>query len=253
MEEFNGLIKKFDVDVVYCAKRYENDGEFSLRDKSGLKEISTDEITEPVMMSDNLKDRMNKFCTLKYISMSCNQFFKRTFISKQNITFPPLRCGEDFFIGFRALCLAKKILCVPNAWYVWRQTVDSVTRGELPVEKLIHRWTDSLFKGVGIIDELMNKLKFFGEHPEYRHRVYELLIHYHANRVIKLYAQIPAHLLDELIRRELSEVKDKTALTAFLFSRMNVFNVQLNRQSLMIRQMDAYIKQLQAQLKSLQG
>ena len=242
LEEFNNLTGKYEVDVLYCAKYYENIGEFSLRDRNGLKEVFTDNITEPVLMSDNLKDRMDKFCEHKYIALSCNQLVRRSFILKNDIKFPLLRCGEDCIFGFYLLCLAKKILCVPNAWYVWRQNVDSVTRGELPVDKLIHRWVDSLFKGVAINDKLMNKIKFFSERPEYRHRVYELFIYYHANRITNLYAQIPAGQLDPLIRRELEEVKDKTALTAFLFSRMNVFNVQVNVQNELIRQMEEHIK-----------
>ena len=254
LEEFNALIEKFDADVVYCPKHYENVGEFSLNDKTSLKIITDDEVTEPSVMSDSLKERMNKFCKYKYISYSWNQLIKRDFIAENNLFFHNLRCGTDCIFGFYSLCLAKKILSVPNVWYVWRQTnIDSITKSKLPVEKLIHRWVDSLFKGVGIIDELMNEISFFREHPEYKHHVYELFIGYHAHRVVELYAQIPAWQLDGLIRRELSEVKDQTALTAFLFSRMNIFNVQLNRQNLMIRQMDAYIKQLQEQLKALQG
>ena len=254
LEEFNRLIKKFDVEVLYCTKYYVNTAEFSLKDKLGLKVASTDEINEPVLMSNNLKERLDKFCEKKYISFSWNQFFKRAFIAKNNIKFPPLRCGTDYFFGLYALCLAKNILCVPNLWYVWRQTnKDSITKAALSADKMLHRWVDSLFKGINIIDTLIYKIKFFSEHPEYKHRLYELLIYYHTHRVANLYAQIPAYQLDGLIRRELDEVEDKTALTAFLFARMNVLNVQLNRQAAVLHNLNVLVQHLQAELNKLKN
>lgn len=250
LEELNAFIKNFDVDIVYCVKHYRNFGEFSLKDKSGLTAVSTDDINEPMFMSDNLKDRMDKFCATNYMPFSWNQIFKRSFISQNNITFPPIRCGTDCFFGFYAVCLARKILCIPNLWYVWRQTnPNSITKAQLLVEQRIHRWVDSLFKGVGIMDKFMNKIDFFCENPKYKYAVYELLIYHHANCLIPLYDQIPAWELDELIRRELDEVKDQTALMAFLFNRMNDFNVRLNKQHNLIQEQQKIIQQLQTQLQ----
>ena len=113
LEEFNSLVEKFDVDVVYCPKHYENTCEFSLSDKKTLKEIEDDLVTEPVM-SDNLKDRMDKFCEHRYIAYSCNQLVRRSFILKNDIKFPLLRCGEDCIFGFYLLCLAKKFYVYPT-------------------------------------------------------------------------------------------------------------------------------------------
>ena len=62
------------------------------------------------------------------------------------------------------------------------------------------------------------------------------------NYLLKYYAQIPAWQLDEIIRRELSDVHNKTPLMAFLFSRMNVFNVQLQQQGALIQQMNTLVQ-----------
>lgn len=99
------------------------------------------------------------------------------------------------------------------------------------------------------MDNFMNKINFFRENPKYKYAVYELLIYHHTICVIPLYAQIPSYELDELIRRELDEVTDQTALTAFLFARMNVFNVRLNKQQQLILEQQQIIQQLQAQLQ----
>ena len=46
----------------------------------------------------------------------------------------------------------------------------------------------------------------------------------------------------------MEQIEDKTALTAFLFNRMNVFNVNLIQQQNLIRQQQAQIQQLQQKL-----
>ena len=250
LEEFKKLIEEFKVDMIYSVNHYENTEKTALSDKKMLKKFSTDNrITSPFLLSDNLQYRMNILCEHRYMPFSWNQFIRRDFVVKNEITFPPLRAGTDFIFGFYLICLAKNILCVPNLWYIWRQdNKNSITKASLPVDKLIHRWVDSLFKGTMIIDQLMTKIDFFQEFPDYKHRVYKLLIDYHARRIIPLYAQIPAGQLDSLIRKELSEVKDTTALTAFLFARMNVLNVQLLQAQKILDSKDAQIKKLQAQL-----
>lgn len=77
-----------------------------------------------------------------------------------------------------------------------------------------------------------------------------MLWHY-TPKILPYYAQIPAIQLDELIRSELDKVEDKTALTAFLFSRMSVFNINLMKQSQIIQEQQAKIQELQAQINSL--
>ena len=62
------------------------------------------------------------------------------------------------------------------------------------------------------------------------------------NYLLDIYAQIPTWQIDELIRHELEGVKDKTALMAFIFDRMHIFNLKLNQQVLMLQQMNAQIQ-----------
>lgn len=122
----------------------------------------------------------------------------------------------------------------------------------MPADKMIHRWTDSLFRGLKILDDFMANFELFQKNPEYKYQVFELLIKNHTIRIFPLYAQIHAAQLDGLIRRELEQVKDKNALTAFIFSRMSSLNINFLKQNQIIQQQQKQIQDLQAQLQSLQ-
>jgi hypothetical protein len=110
---------------------------------------------------------------------------------------------------------------------------------------------------------------FLNIDSKYKYMIFNNLVNMSAERFLPLYAQIPEWQMDHLIRRELDEVEDKTALTAFLFARMNVLNVQLNqainllnqqpkeiqdfqRQQMALQQQQAIIQQQAAQIQQLQ-
>ena len=255
LAELYATAEKFGVDIVYCEKYYRAPGETVTTDKSQLKEETLQRggfVSEPTFMPENLAERIKEFYEHKFIAFPWNQMIRRDFIVENDIEYPNLRQGEDFVFGFYELCLAEKILRVPYVNYVWRNNPDSMTWGKLPVDKLIHRWTDSFFRGTEMMDEFMNRLALFNEQPQYRHMVFELTTHFHLCHVVPLYGQIPAGQLEGLIRRELAGVKDKTALTAFLFAQRNIFYVNLLKQQQQIQQLQAQLQQAQPSQFQLQ-
>lgn len=253
LTELYTTAEKFGVDIVYCEKYYRAPGETVTTDKSQLKEETLQRggfVSKPTLMSENLAERIKEFYEHKFIALPWNQIIRRDFIVENNIEYPDLRQGEDFVFGFYELCLAEKILRIPYVNYVWRNNPESITWGKLPVDKLIHRWTDSFFRGTEMMDEFMNRFELFNEQPQYRHMVFELTTHYHLCHVVPLYGQIPAGQLEGLIRRELVGVKDKTALTAFLFAQRNIFYVNMLKQQQILQQQQQQIQQLQTQLQA---
>ena len=237
IEELYTLAKKFDADVVHCGKNYSAD-EILPTDKNSLKVHSLAEgtlSTEPSLLSRNLAERVKLFVEHRINWVTVCNFVRRNFLMHHDINFPTISVGEDVPYTLKLLWESKNFLCVPNLVYVYR----------------IRKNSQSL--GIEYLDKYMSGIDFFVQRPDFRCAVLDFFKGLQSYDVLPMYEQFQPFQIEGLIRRELNEVKDKTALTAFLFSRMNVFNVQLNRQNLMIRQMDAYIKQLQAQLKSLQG
>ena len=255
IEELYTLAKKFDADVVHCGKNYSAD-EILPTDKNSLKVHSLAEgtlSTEPSLLSRNLAERVKLFVEHRINWVTVCNFVRRNFLMHHDINFPTISVGEDVPYTLKLLWESKNFLCVPNLVYIYRIRKNSQSDVNSDVYKRIKHRVKSVFLGIEYLDKYMSGIDFFVQRPDFRCAVLDFFKGLQSYDVLPMYEQFQPFQIEGLIRRELNEVKDKTALTAFLFSRMNVFNVQLNRQSLMIRQMDAYIKQLQAQLKSLQG
>ena len=254
LETLSRLAKKFNADVIHCEKYFQAEGDTVTTDKKLLTERSgelTEFVTKPTFISDKLEDRVRDFGNFKMIGYTCNNFIKRRLIVENDIKFPALRAGEDHIFTFFLLSFAKNILRVPYTFYVYRNTDAGITHGKnLSVEKLIHRWTESLFKGTGILDKFMNEFEVLKNNSELKYLVFASFLQYHVINLLNVYAQIPAHRLDDLIRQELSEVEDKTALTAFLFNRMEFLTINNIRMQNHIKQQAAQIQQLQSQLNS---
>ena len=200
-------------------------------------------VTEITLISDTAKI-IGAFGTSKMPTYSWTYFFRRKIITENNITFPKIIHGEDEIFDFHALCAAKNVVCIPNVFYVYRIHSNSLLHKQLTVEKYISDWYSSVFKAIGILDEIMSKFKFFEENPEYKYLIFDSYTRKNVIAAPQIYSQINAGKIDKLIRREIEPVKDKTPLAAFLFARMNVFNANILQQQNVIRQLQAQIQQL---------
>lgn len=255
MEELFNVAENFSADVVHCEKFYRAAGETVTTDKNFLQAFSLEQtnfVAQPTFMPGEIAERIKAFGTEKFWVVPWNIFLRRDLLANNDLKFPKLRSGEDLLFGFFVLCKAEKILRVPNVCYVWRNNQNSFTWAKMSEEKMIHRWCDSLFRGLKILDDFMKNFELFQKNPEYKYLVFELLIKNHTVHIIKLYDKIPAARLDRMIRRELEQVKEKDALTAFIFSRMSSLNLNFLRQNQVIQQQQNMIQQLQAQLQALQ-
>ena len=251
LEELYTVANEFDADVVYCEKYYRIDvGEKFTTDKSILTVgvgwgSKYDFVSKPTLESDNFAERIQDFCDKKFWTAPWNYLFRRSLIVQNDIRFPVIKIGEDEIFDLNVICNAKNIVRVPNIIYIWRRHNEafSVKPETIQPTKTIEKWVHSIFVGIGLLDAFCNSIDSFKNYPQYKYRLFDSFIVGKIRDILPLFAKIPAWQLDELIRRELEGVKDKTALTAFLFSRMNVFNLQLNRHSVMIQQMNAQIQQ----------
>ena len=266
LEEIYPIAKKFDADVLYCEKCYRvGQGDLFSTDKNFLKNpvvmgnINYNYVSEPTLVYENIAERIKDFLALRFYVVPWNYLIRKDLISKYEIKFPNVKYGEDNMFVLFLICLAKNMVRVPNTIYVHRVREGSIGTNKSP-EIEIHRCTDHVFQGITIISNFSKEVPFLRNHPEFQYALFNFLANNQFGSVAPLYAQIPAWQLDPFIRRELDKIDDKTPLTAFLFSRMTLFNLQLHQQGTIIQQMNAHIQkqnqviqQLQAQIKSLQA
>ena len=242
--------EELQADVVHCGaflKASEND---SLSDYKNLKAAIGSStilhVDKSSVFSDKLSDRVVNFGLGKFNTTPWNYFFRREFLLQNQITFPPLMHGEDEIFCFMAICNAKVFALIQNVFYIYRIRKGSVNRTKPPLEKHVHDWFGSTLKAIEIYENFMDKFPQFNENPNLKYMVFELFANHNVSKhIMPIYTKYPAPKIDALIRNELADVKDKTALTAFLFNRMNLFQVRLIQAQDKIAQLDAQIKELQ--------
>ena len=242
LEELYSVAEKFQVDVVHCAEYfYTTDGTIST-DKKILSKThmqSLDLVNKPTFFLNNLPDRVKNFAEGKFWTGTCNYFYRRDFLAKNEIKFPNLQIAEDVPFTFFVISLAESIVNVPICYYVYRIMPNTNSTQNLQPEELIQKRGGSIFKSLECFNKFMNRFEFFQENPNYKYAAldFSLIVSSNLPKVMELYTKIPAPQFDFLLRRELAQIEDKDFLTAYFFSRMNVFNIQLLQQQQMLQQL----------------
>ena len=246
LEELYRLAKKFNADVIHCRDFYISYDDKIKIDKEKL--FSTSVAKEafgknPVPMPFDLAKRVIAYVTNRIWTAPWNYLYLRDFIVKNDIKFPTGKITQDAIFSFFVLCSAKVFINVPNVFYVYRQVDDSIVRKNRTADEAINIRGSSLFKGIITLDKFMNRFEFFKENPEYKYMVFDYWTQNNFNILLSFYAQMPAYELDKFIRRELEPLEDKDALTAYLFGRMNIFNLNFLQQEEKIQQLQDKLNQ----------
>ena len=266
LEELYPIAKKFDADVLYCEKFYQINEDEKFTTNKNLLPVQTlwgakyDFVTKPKLVSNNVVDRIKEITSYKFAVTPWNYFFRRDFLSKYDIHFPNWKYAEDNLFIFYVLCRAEKIVRLPNIYYLYRLRENSI-RTNRSVEIEIHRYGDHVFQLISTIIKFAEEFPLLKETPNLLYGIFEWMTSKYVFAMIApIYAKIPAWQIDPFIRKELDKIDDKTPLTAFLFSRMIIFNLQLNQSAAIIKQMNAQIQKqnqtiqnLYAQIKTLQA
>ena len=107
-----------------------------------------------VAISDNLAERLKTFAD-KGIIWSCwNKFFRRDFLVNNKIEFATITYSEDMPFCFKALCLAKKYVRIPNIFYMYRYRQGSIQHRSVTAEQLIKMYLEVLIEGTKIFATL---------------------------------------------------------------------------------------------------
>ena len=198
--------------------------------------------------SDKLSDRIIAYSKNTFFGnwVVWNKLFRRDFIIENYLEFPNLKVADDMMFNFFCLCLAKKYIHVPNITYIYRERNDSFSRDSGSIEDDIYKWTNLVIEGTKILDNFMNDIDFFNENLKYKYMVFDLFIQYHLNyHMNKIYLNFQPYQLDSLLRKIFSDkMFDNTALITYLFSSLNVRNLQINQANQIINKLKQQINSL---------
>lgn len=250
LEELYTLVKKYDADVVHCEKYYHmpdelwNNTDFRAQLKpcnylTGEKVL----VTQPLIWDNNFAERMEWLLQHKLIWNTWAQLIRRDFIINNELIFCNIY-AEDMVFTVCELCCAERYVVVPNVIYYYRQREGSTMHERLDVQNLIHKNIDSVTCGIRYLDEFLSSRDFFVSRPDLKYGLFDFITRGKFNSLNEIYAQIPAHALDELLRKEFSS-GDNVALTSFVFSAMNVYRLQLMQSQQHIAELEAALKNRQ--------
>ena len=233
LEELYTLAKDYDADVVECEKMYGISYEDWLNpeNRKNLKPSAWPAgekifITQPTLLTEDLAQRAVDFCKRWLTWSVCIQLIRRDFIAENNLRFVGLTL-EDLLFTMCEICSAKRYLVVPNVVFIHRGVPGSfLWRDNNDAEKFLRSRMISIGDGVRYLDEYLDGIEAFANRPDLKAMLFDMFTQDLFDHLMSIYSQVPAHLLDAVLRKEFSE-GDNVALSSFVFSKMNIFRLQL--------------------------
>ena len=196
-------------------------------------------MTAPLIWQDNFEERIKFFAQRKLIWNYWVQLIRRDFIIENAIKAVGV-IADDMIFTMCELCAAKKYVVVPNIIYHYRQRGDSLVHKNDDVAKYLTSRVTMLAEGIRHLDEFLSRREFFSRRPDLKYLLFNTFAQDTLMYLAGIYAKIPAHELDALLRKEF--VGENSALTSFVFSTMNVQRLQLMMAQRRIAELDAALK-----------
>ena len=178
-----------------------------------------------VTVSNELKERLKAFADKAFIWSCWNKLFRRDFLISNKIEFAAITYSEDMPFCFKALCLAKKYVRVPNVFYMYRYRQGSIQHRSVTAEQLIKMYLEVLIEGTKVFDDFMSRVSFFNEEDnlEYRYMVLDFFIREHLGYFEEVYQKYPVHLIDYLVREKLTPIfGHNAAFISYIFNAANL-------------------------------
>lgn len=185
-------------------------------------------LQEVKVISQDIAERIKLWLNWEFHWATWALFCRRDFWVTNQICFPFVPVSDDKHAIFSCICLAKKLLSVPNITYIQRERTDSISREKDPPPKFIHKWLSNLSLGFKALEEFMSRVAFFGEHPEYSYAVKEWFFNIgmiDAKYLPAIYAQVHPAALNPLVEKEFQS--DDAAFAAYLFNTVNIQRLQI--------------------------
>ena len=250
-EELYPISKEFNADVVHCEKYYEfHSDEFPEKNSEVPLGYQRGELVKvPTLIEDSLEEKIIKLIDYGFLWNVWTKLIRRDYILENNLEMVNVN-HHDMIYTVCLVCSAKRYVRVPNVVNFYRVLEDSMSHKQENVEKTMLKYCKTLFNGFNYVEKFLSERDFFKQNPNLKYDVLNVIVREFVNYILRIYTQVPAFRLDEFIRRELEQLDDTTALTAFLFDRMNVFNVNLINQQQEIQKLQANFQKSVQYLKN---
>ena len=203
-------------------------------------------VTKPTLETNDLAQRVIRFCQRGYLWTSCGKLYRREFLVENQIEFLNIY-SEDLLFVASCMCLAKNYVRIPQILYVYRYNPKSQTNSHT-LEKDVWKMVTPFVGIINSWNKYFGRISLFTEHPEYKF----MLLNFFLQLIVwfegKVYLQIPPHIFDPIVQKNISliESNNTTAAMAHMFNSASI----TYRQNLQLQQR---VAELEARLKKLKS
>lgn len=233
LEELTNLANQYNADVVHTEQIYmPEENVINVTEQTKMKKFSKENVEfclQPILETNNLKERIEKFSTGKLFGWVHNKLYQRNFLAANNIYFNNLLTSEDIIFYFKVICTAKRIIRVPNITYIYRYNPDSITRKLVSLETSIHALTHLMIEGTKIMNEFMDNFELFHKEIHYRLWPIDYIIQEHLLWTQRFYNMYNVSQLDPFIKNELIQYcnKDQLPFFSYLYHLVHIYRKKL--------------------------
>ena len=184
-------------------------------------ELLDSPIKAPTLESNDIIKRILNFVDGNTFWSSWLSLYRRDLLISNQIFFPPMITSEDAPFVFACRCFAKRILYVPNATYIRRHRVGSVSiesTANINLESYFHKKISSFIEGTKALNKVMDEIDLFKKQPVARYSVLDFFYRKNLSfcrHMLSIYAKNPGFKLSELAKKEFHP--DNADFTAYLF------------------------------------
>ena len=240
LEELSTLAEEFQADVVHTdeffffdatGKNYSSFEELVANEDFKVKTCrkeGTPLLQQATFEPKDLAERIKLWLNDEFHWATWALFIRKDFWVANKLAFPRMTVSGDALGNFYCLCLAKKLLRVPNVTYLHCGNPKSITNEAANPEKYLRRWLSDLTVGFREFVKFMDTIPFFREKIGYRYAVLNWFFEKFMRDAQQLpfaYSQVHTALLNMIVETEFSG--DDAALTAYLFNVVNLQRLEL--------------------------
>ena len=243
LDELFSLAKKFNADVVHCKRyyRFPSDKKFSDTSARVLNPyLLGGEEEPPALLTENLVERIADLKGGKFINNLWTKLIRRDFMLQNRIKFIN-GMAQDMLITTCLVLSAPKYLLVPNCVNLYRVVKESLSHSPKTLEDHIQKWVGGMIRGFNCYDKFLSERKVFQDHPDLKISALDIWVNECCKYLLRLYMQFPVHHLDALLRKEFEKAGETGNFAAFLLSRMNLFNLNYNKQVEVLKNLQSQI------------
>ncbi len=175
LERMHKTAEEFKADAIDLSRFYKmNDNAKEIKTVNYKYERVFFDGHKEIFVDDDLAWRMKKPMTWRFFSVPWLRFFKRDFLIKNKLFFPEnvTRC-EDVVWKYGFLFLAKRIVHVSYITYFYRINNTSLSRQKRTYAEYVNSRMTTIIDGIKWIDDVMNRVEFFKQNPQWRYAIFE--------------------------------------------------------------------------------